>query len=81
VVSERYLRENLTRKRASFRPMHGLTVVGVLCIFNMLLVAESANTDLPPIGFCILFLLGSKYERAYVVVLGQSIVPSYLKHK
>ena len=29
----------------------------------MLMVAERANTDRPPIGFCILFLLGSKYAR------------------
>ena len=28
----------------------------------MLLVVENANTDLPPIGFCIELLLGSKYE-------------------
>jgi hypothetical protein len=28
----------------------------------MLLVAENANTDLPPVGFCIHLLLGSKYD-------------------
>jgi hypothetical protein len=28
----------------------------------MLLVVENANTDLPPIAFCIEFLLGSKYD-------------------
>jgi hypothetical protein len=28
----------------------------------MLLVVENANTDLPPIGFCIDWLLGFKYD-------------------
>jgi hypothetical protein len=37
-------------------------VVGAFSFFNMLLVVENANTDLPPIGFCIVFLLGSKYD-------------------
>ena len=33
----------------------------VSLFFNMLLTAENANSDLPLLGFCILFLLGSKY--------------------
>jgi hypothetical protein len=28
---------------------------------SMFLVVETANTDRPPIGFCIDWLLGSKY--------------------
>ena len=33
-------------------------------VFNMLLVAESAITELPPIVFCNEFLLGGKYDCA-----------------
>ena len=31
----------------------------------MLMVAESANSDRPPIGFCNDLLLGSKYDGAW----------------
>jgi hypothetical protein len=30
-------------------------------VFNMLLVAETANSDRPSIGFCNYWLLGGKY--------------------
>ena len=36
-------------------------------VFNMLLAAENAE-DRPPIGFCIEFLLGSKYAGLELVV-------------
>jgi len=42
-------------------------VAGKLRFFNMLLVAEKANTDRPPTGFCILFLIASKYAVIAVV--------------
>jgi hypothetical protein len=38
--------------------------IGLAQFSNILLVAENANTDLPPIGFCNEFLLGSKYNGA-----------------
>jgi hypothetical protein len=43
-------------------------LVGWCLFFNMLLVVENANTDLPPIGFCIEPLIGSKYVG--VLLLG-----------
>jgi hypothetical protein len=42
-------------------------LVGWCLFFNMLLVVENANTDLPSIGFCIEFLLGSKYVGVLLV--------------
>ncbi len=30
---------------------------------NILTAVENVNIDLPPVGFCIEFLLGSKYEK------------------
>jgi hypothetical protein len=33
--------------------------------------AEGSVADRPSIGFCIVFLLGFKYERASTVVLGK----------
>ena len=41
-----------------------LAVKLVSYFFNMPLVVENANTDLPPIGFCIEPILGSKYDGA-----------------
>jgi hypothetical protein len=38
--------------------------------FNMLMVAEGANGDRPPIGFCIQSLLGSKYDDFFAFHFG-----------
>jgi hypothetical protein len=39
-------------------------VAGFLwAVFYVLLTAESANRTLAPIGFCIIFLIGSKYQQ------------------
>ena len=51
---------------ASFDYMMALGVSGIASEL-LFLVEKSANTDLPPIGFCMLFLLGSKYAGVFNV--------------
>ena len=41
-----------------------ILIGGLLLVFNMLMTAEKANTDLPLYRFSILFLIGTKYDRA-----------------
>jgi hypothetical protein len=44
-------------------------VYSPVLFFCMLLAWKTANTDLPPIGFCIEFLLGSKYAGHLLLCL------------
>jgi hypothetical protein len=44
----------------------------------MFLVWKTANTDRPPIGFCILFLIGSKYEGLLLLCSEETIASLYI---
>jgi len=65
-----------------FYKIETATAAGYWCgipklFFNMLLVAENAITDRPPIVFCILFLLGSKYAGLALAALQRLPLPLY----
>ena len=56
-------KRNLKHKLNIKKNIAPLCLVRISAYFsNMLLTLNFANTDRPPIGFCILLLLGSKYD-------------------
>jgi len=71
---------SLQEKRCRVDPsppfLHTLTIRIQICSlrgFNMLLAVKTSNTDLPPTGFCIEPLLGSKYAGSALVCCVKSV--------